>query len=324
MDFLEQTITQTVTIGSSGDYQSINAALEALSKQRPIYNSSSQISVKINLLSGFVMAEQVVIRDGLDLGWIEIISVDPVVSVDRSALTEITVDDSYAAFTAWNNARLPIIGTVFDMDTSGTETQRDGIVTVQNSSVSTRPFCGLINAGRDCLSIQKESHAAAHQFIGTGAGRYAVYCSRRSSADTAASDLKNAVSAAIFCDRVSSVGSTSGTDASGSGVGVLVKGAARVCVPGINVSNCTSAGIHALEAATVEASLADASGAGGNGIRSQGGAVINAEGANAQKGASQSGSDFVITNGGTINAIGGIGGTNVPVNEQSNKGIIYK
>ena len=75
----------TVTVGAGGDYPTINAALEYLSKLQPVYDFAG-ITATINLLTGFTMAEQVLVR-GLDLGWITITGVDAETTITNTALT---------------------------------------------------------------------------------------------------------------------------------------------------------------------------------------------------------------------------------------------
>lgn len=110
----------TVTVGATGNYPTINAALEAVSNiYGPRYRKGG-VSVQIRLLNGFVMAEQVIIKD-IDLGWITITSEAAEVVIQRSALVD-PVDFIYCpAFSAQGHgAVLPNIEVLFNMDTSGT------------------------------------------------------------------------------------------------------------------------------------------------------------------------------------------------------------
>lgn len=73
------TANETVTVGGAGDFATINAAIEYLSKKYPLYTSGGY-TAEISLLAGFTAAEQVFIR-GLDLGWIRITSAEPVQAI---------------------------------------------------------------------------------------------------------------------------------------------------------------------------------------------------------------------------------------------------
>ena len=63
-------VDETVTVGSTGDFATINDALEYYSTKYPNYRAEG-ILVEIVLLNSFVMEEQVLVND-VDLGWIRI------------------------------------------------------------------------------------------------------------------------------------------------------------------------------------------------------------------------------------------------------------
>ena len=77
----------TLTVGSGGQYTTINAALEyAVKKYYPIFLAgSTNPRVTIQLQAGFVVVEQVLV-ESLDLSWITITS-DAETVINRSALT---------------------------------------------------------------------------------------------------------------------------------------------------------------------------------------------------------------------------------------------
>ena len=133
----------TVTVGSGGDYSTINDALAALSAYYPLYVSGG-FTAEISLLSGFVMAEQVIVS-GIDLSWITITSVDAEVVIAKSALAT-AVGEIYPAFCVDRGA-LPAIGALFSMDTSGTaSTFRSGIGAFRGGRVFVSSGCGVKNS----------------------------------------------------------------------------------------------------------------------------------------------------------------------------------
>ncbi len=75
----------TVTVGSGGDYSTINAALAALSAYYPQYVAGG-LSATVNLLTGYSVAEQLHVN-GIDLGWITITGVDASTAVASSAFS---------------------------------------------------------------------------------------------------------------------------------------------------------------------------------------------------------------------------------------------
>lgn len=144
----------TFQVGSTGYFATINEAISIIfTKPDP------NVSIVLNLVTGFVMAEEVHIINGVDLGWIKIQSTDATVTIQRSSITtdlsdyELYVDvpissNRFAAFFALNNSILPTIETLFDMDTSGTATNRFGISCQYNSKVTVGDGAGVTNASR--------------------------------------------------------------------------------------------------------------------------------------------------------------------------------
>lgn len=102
----------TVTVGSGGDYATINAALVGLTQQFPTYQSTAARAT-INILSGTQLTQQVIV-DGIDLSWITITSVDATV-VENITGTVPSVTPlasgtlSRPIFAAINGGRFPVI-----------------------------------------------------------------------------------------------------------------------------------------------------------------------------------------------------------------------
>jgi len=100
----------TVTVGSGGDFGTINDAINYLVNNflPPCYRTNSGTpKAKIRILSGTTIAENIVV-DGLDLSWITIESVDNTVTVNLTAL-------SGTFIVGTNGARLPKINVLFNM-----------------------------------------------------------------------------------------------------------------------------------------------------------------------------------------------------------------
>ena len=66
-----QTTQEIVTVGSTGDFATINDALSYLTQKHPNYNDGTDTRAIIRLQDGFIMQEQVLIN-GQELGWITI------------------------------------------------------------------------------------------------------------------------------------------------------------------------------------------------------------------------------------------------------------
>ena len=164
----------TVTVGSGGDYATINAALEDIvARYYSTYKSGGNCPrVTINLLSGFVMSEQVLV-ESLDLSWITIIGEDSETVIDRSALT-MAFEGSYPAFGVTDGGCLPIIGQLFNMDATGDGTNRNGILVYNNSKGIVRNGCGVKNAAKYGLLVEYVSFVKANTSNFSGAGETGI------------------------------------------------------------------------------------------------------------------------------------------------------
>ena len=120
----------TVTVGSGGDFATLNEALTEVSKRYPRYKKSGY-SVEIKLKSGFVMNEQVLIQ-GLDLDYITITGEDAYTQVPSSALTT-KFWYVYPAFGVFDGS-LPVIKHAFRM--TGSDASRSGLVVAGNGSAT--------------------------------------------------------------------------------------------------------------------------------------------------------------------------------------------
>lgn len=142
-----------VTVGATGDFPTINAALQFLSRREFAFEAFSGLHT-ITLLSGFEMAEQVIVR-GFDMSGIQINGEDAVHNIVRNSLST-NVAGRFSAFTAIQGGALPVINVRFDMDTSGTATDRDGIrLSDAGSSAFVLPGAGVTNAGFNGFSARR-------------------------------------------------------------------------------------------------------------------------------------------------------------------------
>lgn len=275
LDALTVVAAVEVTVGTGGDYATINAALEALSKSFPTHVPGG-VSATVRLLAGFVMREQVIVR-GVNLGWIRIVAESAEVQIGRSSLTTAVGSGNYPAFSAGDGGYLPVIDTLFTMTTSGTATGRHGVYVYGGGGVTVAPGRGVKSAG--------------------GNGAFA---------------------------QTSGVISANGADfRSAGGVGAALHGGTRGALQDAILTGCTT-GIEANNGASVHAGGANCSGCSDAGLRVFSGAVVNAGNANARKGASDSATDLIVSQGAIINAVGATGGTNVTPNTPSASGIIFK
>jgi len=223
----------TVTVGTGGDYASINAALAVITRKYPSQKTGGGTTrVTISQLTGFVMAEQVFV-DGIDLSHITISSVDAEVTVTRSALT-INSGSTHPIFSAKNGAVLPVINTLYSVDSSGSSTDKCGIELLYSSKVIVFPNKGIRNNLAYGISVGFNSNAFinAANFSGCSIGIKAVYgCVVYASSANASGASSYGVSIdASYCDLTSANfrkgASNSTTDlAIGNGSYINIKGA---------------------------------------------------------------------------------------------------
>jgi len=161
----------TVTVGSGGDFSTINQALDYIVNTYAPYARSNgeSLSVEIKLKSGFVMREQVFVR-GHDLSWITITAEDDEVIVDGNYITRSYQSTIiYPVFCADNGGILPIISCLFSMiNVNG----RRGIFVNTGAKCYINKNCGFKNAYVNLLMssgatvIAEEAYLSDAQYIG--------------------------------------------------------------------------------------------------------------------------------------------------------------
>lgn len=197
VEALAQTAAQLVPVGPGQEYLTINAALEAVSRTRRAYVSGG-VKVELRLVSGFVMAEQVIVN-GVNLGGLVITGEDPQTTIRRSALVTPVSEFRYPAFCAQNGGVLPQIGQLFEMDGTGLGAARDGImVRGMGASVDVAPGCGVKRAGGDGVLAQAGGALSAFSGVFTQAGDNGARVHSGSSVNLGSCDLSGAGGIGIY------------------------------------------------------------------------------------------------------------------------------
>lgn len=209
------TSSVTVTVGSGGQFTTINAAIAYLVQTYyPIYISTGSVpQATINLLSGFVMSEQVLV-EGLDLSWITITGVDAETTIARSALTKRFSTSYYPAF-GTNRGTLPVIDQLFNMDTSGSDHHRVGVL-CHFGRCYIMSACGVKNAGCECIHAENGSIVNAYGADASGAGSAGIYAVNGSIINASDANASGAGDYGIVASRGSIINAKS-ADASGAG-----------------------------------------------------------------------------------------------------------
>ncbi len=301
---------ELVTVGSNGDFETINEAIKYLITKYPSYNTSNKINTTatIKLLSGFIMAEQVLV-EGLNLGWVEIIGEDNETVINGSALTvEFTFDtNNYRTNPAFgvSNGTLPKISQLFNMQTS-TGSDKTGISVINNGDCFIAKDCGIKNAQRYGLFVSGNSRAQAENSIFSGASEGGIFVARSSAVNAASADASNAGEHGIYANQGSSINAVNA-----------------------NASNAGKNGIYANQGSSINAWGADAHGADEKGIYANQSSSINIINVNARKITSQdSSTDIVVGSGSLISLTTSgnyktIGGCSQELNKVTSSGIIF-
>lgn len=264
----------TVTVGAGGDYLTINAALEDLSAKYYSAYIAGGFTATVQLLSGFVMVEQVVVK-GVDLGWITITAIDPVTTIDTAGL----VDDYpvgsgvKAAFSGLSGAVLPNIGVLFAMGAAGAD-DYPGIFLYEHARATVLPGAGVQNAKGSGMMILNGSSAIAGNAIFSGASGHGISLDN-GRVQAVRVDCSNAGRNGIFAEN----GSNAVIDkcvCSHAGLnGIEAEGRSTVQASEANCSNAGKHGIYANDASIIAADEATCEGCAQWGVLAEGASTIN-------------------------------------------------
>jgi len=343
----------TVSVGSGGDFTTINEAIAHLIGRFP--TATPQPKAVINLRTGFVMEEQV-FAWGIDLSWIRITGDDAETTIDSSYLTESpsTGVDNYSstyypAFGVYAGGSGPKIDQMFDMGfTAQDPTFRNvGVLcygpgsSIEVGRLSGIRRCGwygvLANLGARVLAYESNfnttygrgffanegSLISARESTATGCLSTAYHSSDGSQINAEQADGSNSLvgfstnnGGRINCKNATATGCQEGVYAGNGG---------EICAEGVTASGATGGngvGIRAFQGGRIDASNADASGCASFGISIEHGSWCNARNVNAQKGGAPDPSDVRALTGSWINFDGGTGGTSEVVNTLTSNGVI--
>ena len=266
---------ETVTVGSAGDFATINEALAEVTKKYPSYASETVIPrVTIELLAGFVMSEQVIV-DGQNLSWITISSVDAEVVINSSALTEVNANELKPAFTAQNGGFAPIINVLFDIDDTGPDNDKGGLQVFNNSKAIVLPGKGFKNSSSFGIYANEGSIVNATDANVSGAFSVGIFADNGSTINAPNVNASEASYSGIWADNGSYINAFN-ADTSGL-YGVYADNGSY-----INASNANTSGVYNIYAdngSKINAFNADASNSSYNGICADNGSYINASNA---------------------------------------------
>lgn len=255
------------TVGASGDFGTLNEAFAEASKLSPAYVQAG-IGVDIHILAGEVISEQLLFSQ-IDMGYITITAADPLVTVERSALTinkQFNAGSETGGFTATNafpfigvydHSVGPVLDALFSMDATGTAAERMGILVADNSSMVIRPGAGVQNSGDVGLQLVNSSRVSAIGANFDNSGDRGVWARWGCTVSFGGGSAQNCGWTAFQMHN--SVGSCQGAQLMNSG----------------------HYGVRSRRGSTVEAQGCDVSGSAGRGFNVNEGSILNARDATA-------------------------------------------
>lgn len=217
-------------VGAGGDFDTINEALGVLSERRPAY-APGGFMTELRLLSGFVMAEQVLVA-GINLGWITITGEDAEHFIDRAYLTQ-QFGIRIPAFGVTDGGFLPTLNCLFTMMQTGAAADRCGVMAGNTGGARVGSGAGVRNAGADGANCYAAGYISMSNSIFIGAGGNGLNCGGSTRASALGADLSDAGIAGVRADYGAAV-QVSSADLSGAGTSGVD------CRYGANV-NCDSA-----------------------------------------------------------------------------------
>lgn len=191
-----------VTVGAGGDYPSINAALSDLSERRPAYAPGGFLT-EIRLLSGFIMAEQVLVS-GVNLGWITITGEDAEHFIDRAYLTQ-QFGLRYPAFGVLDGGFLPTINCLFTMMQNGDGTDRTGVMAGNAGAARVGSGAGVRGAGGDGANVYAAGYISMSNSIFSDAGGHGLNSGGGTRASALGANLSGAGGSGVRADYGSAV-----------------------------------------------------------------------------------------------------------------------
>lgn len=231
----------TLTVGANGNYQTINAALAAITEKYPVY-AKGGLAIQIKILSGTTIAEQIAIQRA-DFSYVTIIADDAYVPVNVDGFTaqglnthDLRTPNVGAFIGGENAADLPCIGCVFKVTQNTDDIAVVGYFANRSSRGVVLPNAGFDGFYDGCIS-NNESSITIRQGIARNCTRYGVHARHNGEVSARSADLTNNGIAA-YADRVANLDCRE-ADCSGSTQAVAAYHASQICAAG---THCTGGG----------------------------------------------------------------------------------
>jgi len=248
---------KTVTVGSDGDFATMNEALEFLSSYYPQYKQNG-INVEVKLLAGFTMTEQVAIN-GIDLGWITITGEDDETTIDADDFEDIPALEYHTTNTPTFSAKngvLPTIGQLFTTTNGGTENNG---VHLENSKCKVLSGCGVKNVGQYGIIASECSFAVIRDSVFSGAGGNGIYAVHSSLINAYGADASGSGDNGIHAAANSTISAIMSNASDAAKKGIFALQGSRVAAYDCTATNTGSYSVYAGRNSHIDATASDCS-----------------------------------------------------------------
>jgi hypothetical protein len=321
----------TITVGATGDYPTISAALTVLSSMSPVYRLAG-VTATIELQAGFTLTEQITIT-GIDLSWIQITGVDAATNVTTSTITN-------SAFEIEDGGRSPLIGQLFVSDQV---VNKKGLSCIGAGSVANiAPDCGFkyFQTGIVC----QYGAIVNARFANLSYCYYGVYATcgmvnvQYADASFCVRGIYSTYNSIVHADHGSfpncdigihsftcSIVTATDVDCSNANdYGIVATFGAQVLADGANCSAAGNTGLYVGLGSYASGYNINCLGATSYGVRAGDGSIIDCPSVDARKGTSDSSTDIYTQTGSIIKCYGATGGVNVTIRTLTSSGLILK
>lgn len=258
----ETTQYETLTVGIPSDYETLQAAIDELSKR----HTNQGTMIKLLIESGHALTHGVIVENG-DYGYFRI----------ESESGEVAVSSNFSGNLIYgNNARMPVLACVINMDGKG----EDGYHAFGSSLGYVDSQCGVINAGARGLYVNGSS-VHAWRGIFTGAGSVGIWATRSAMVMAGYADVSGSTTDGVEASRGATIYFNNGIAHDCGRHGIYAK-RSRVVADGVSVKNSGDHGVACIRSGVINISDDDQApvieNSGGYAIFASGSSFINAEG----------------------------------------------
>lgn len=235
------TTAVTLTVGSGGDYQTLNAAFAAITEKYPAY-AQGGLAIQIKILSGTTINEQIAVQRA-DFSYVTIIAEDAYVPVNVDGFTaqgfnthDLRTPNNGAFIGGENGAGLPTIGCVFKL-TQNTNDLKIVAYFANRSSKGVVLASSGFDGFYDGVISNNESSVTIRQGIAKNMTRYGVHARHNGEVSARSADVTGCQYGA-YADRVANLDIREG-DCSNCKAAVYACHASQICAAG---THCTGGG----------------------------------------------------------------------------------